>query len=165
MNQLDSANRSRHVRKYLWLFISEWSGNLSPTPCYNARPVPFKVGCLSRRKIACVWTFMPDLKGSSVLTKKAWCRSSGMDVSYSRRRSRSSPYTFFSLTDVWSNFWPLRKDKESHMRSSRIFIPEKGTFESFIQDGAIENFKIMFFGIWQTVAHLTGRKSQYSPLW
>ena len=48
VQQLDSANRSSRAQKYSRLFISEWSGNLSLTPCYNARPVPFEVGCRAK---------------------------------------------------------------------------------------------------------------------
>ena len=76
---------------------------------------------------------------------EAWCRSSGMIVSY-KWQGECRFHHFDWYSDVWTNFWPLQKFKTSHVLSARIFIREEGRLGVAIQNGGKTNFETKSVG-------------------
>ena len=61
---------------------------------------------------------------------EVWCRSSGMDPSFTWQAELSF-WDLWLLLWHWANFWPLRKSKKRHGHTSRTLIQGKAFWVAY----------------------------------
>ena len=94
--------------------------------------------------IVALWRH-PNLRATQCLAKGVVPLLGDGFLFYTAGKTLFFMFSIVSIND-WTNFWPLRKLKKSHVQSSRIFIRKKDVFGSCLWNGSTGNFEMILFG-------------------